>query len=218
MKTYSRAPHEVNNRVIKLVDRYHSELKKNAVTFDLLFRSRRRAGTNSSRLPVLCRRAIGALEGACEGRRRCEGISIDANRYVRLPNETKDALLDHELYHLQGVEKGWRSGRAIQRFAPPRSSRCESTIGNSAGLMKWCAGTGNSRSKACRPERPDGIGFGQPLYRLDLYRRVCVAELQQSDRFVERPTHLPVRLEGQTIPQHRQVLRLGRVSQLRRGR
>ena len=105
MKTYSRAPHEVNNRVIKLVDRYHSELKKNAVTFDLLFVHGDEPALTLHGCPCFAVVRSVPLKERVKGGADAE-ISIDADRYVRLPDETKDALLDHELYHLELKKDG----------------------------------------------------------------------------------------------------------------
>lgn len=105
MKTYSRAPHEVNNRVIDLVNRYHPELKKLAVTFDLLFVHGDEPALTLHGCPCYAIVKAVPLKDRVKGGADAE-ILIDADKYSRMPDQTKDALLDHELYHLEIKKDG----------------------------------------------------------------------------------------------------------------
>lgn len=113
MKVYDRCPQSVHDRVARLVDLYHPELKQAEVTFDLMFVSR--DDDDDSTAPVLTFRGVPALAIARivpskERAKDCADaeILIDRDRFTESTPEQMDALLDHELYHfmVQKTEDG----------------------------------------------------------------------------------------------------------------
>lgn len=101
MKSYDLCPPEVRERVQALLETYYSELREAEVTFDLIFAS------SDNEKPAICHR--GMKVGACirpttltervAGRKDVE-ILINREYYNSLTDPEKDALIDHELYHL----------------------------------------------------------------------------------------------------------------------
>jgi len=100
MKTYNPAPKDVRERVERLIRRYHPHLEKNEVRFDLLF-------VEGDEPALTCRgcrafavvRVVGARERA-KGAGDAE-IVIDYRKFLAMPEPTQDAVLDHELYHVE---------------------------------------------------------------------------------------------------------------------
>lgn len=102
MKTYDRCPPDVMERVKLMVQRFHAELRTVEATFDLLFVS-----TDGDE-PALTHNGWPALAvtRATNPKERALGhadalIIIDRARYVMLSLQRQDALLDHELEHLE---------------------------------------------------------------------------------------------------------------------
>lgn len=102
-KTYDQAPDEVRERLIALIKRFHPDLEKVQVRIDLLM-----ASTDSENgHAVTCGgypayavvRVLGPKERTME--RGDAEIVIDRDAYEAMNPATRDALLDHELYHLE---------------------------------------------------------------------------------------------------------------------
>lgn len=104
MKIYDRCPDEVKERAGALIQKYHSDLKAAEVTIDYLFVS----NDGDSEEPALklhgyaCY-AVVKIVGLKERVKGCADaeIVIDRDKWDGLSAERKDALLDHELYHLE---------------------------------------------------------------------------------------------------------------------
>lgn len=103
MKTYDQAPDEVRDRVIALIKRFHPDLAKVQLRIDLLM-----ASTDSEDADaVTCGgypayavvKILGPKERAME--RGDAEIVIDRDEYEAMDGAKRDALLDHELYHLE---------------------------------------------------------------------------------------------------------------------
>lgn len=103
MKCYDQAPDEVRDRVIALIKRYHPELEKVQIRIDLLM-----ASTDSDETAaVTCGgypayavvKILGPKERAMD--RGDAEIVIDRDEYEAMDAAKRDALLDHELYHLE---------------------------------------------------------------------------------------------------------------------
>ena len=105
MKTYTRAPHDVNDRVLRLVNRFHPDLKKYAVTFDLLFIHGDEPALTLHGAPCFAIVHAVPLKERVKGGADAE-IIIDGEKYSRMCEETKDALIDHELFHLEISKDG----------------------------------------------------------------------------------------------------------------
>jgi hypothetical protein len=102
-KTYDQAPDEVRDRSIALIKRFHPDLEKVQVRIDFLM-----ASTDSETgHAVTCGgypayavvRVLGPKERTME--RGDAEIVIDRDAYEAMNPATRDALLDHELYHLE---------------------------------------------------------------------------------------------------------------------
>ena len=101
MKTYVKAPEPVHGRVNALIEKWHPDLKTSNARIDLLY-----VYADEGQTPLSCHgypaaavvRVIGDKDRVA-GRGDAE-IVIDKQYYEELTDPEKDALLDHELYHL----------------------------------------------------------------------------------------------------------------------
>lgn len=99
---YDQAPDEVRVRVDALIEKHYPDLKTAGVRIDLLQVS------NEDAEPCLKLHGYGAAavvriigtKDRVAGRGDAE-ILVDCATYEKLKPEARDALLDHELYHLQ---------------------------------------------------------------------------------------------------------------------
>jgi len=106
MKTYDQAPPETHERVAALIEKYHPQLNSVSVKVDLLMVS-----TDSETARALTHGGYPALAvvRSTNPKERAMGqgdalIVIDLERYESMDPKERDALLDHELYHLVTVE------------------------------------------------------------------------------------------------------------------
>jgi len=103
MKTYDQAPPEVHERVKKLIKRYHPDLEKVGLRVDLLMASTDtddgHAVTHQG-YPALAIVRIITLKDRAKECGDAE-IVIDRDAYEAMEDEQRNALLDHELYHLE---------------------------------------------------------------------------------------------------------------------
>lgn len=110
-KCYQPCPAEVEDRVKALVSRYHADLEKAGVTFDLLFVAdpEDEAGDkpmlSCHGVPALAIARIVPVKDRVKGCRDGE-ICIDQRRYEEMEPAQRDALLDHELQHFELKKKG----------------------------------------------------------------------------------------------------------------
>lgn len=101
-KSYSKAPDECGERVAHLLKLFHPDLVKAGVTVDLI------SIANDDGEPCLTHQGYPAAavvrivdsKGRTMGRGDAE-IVIDEAYYIGLTDAEKDALLDHELYHIE---------------------------------------------------------------------------------------------------------------------
>lgn len=101
-KTYDKAPPETHERVSALIARYHQDLAAVAVVVDLLMVS-----TDSETANALTHGGYkaAAVVRSTNPKERAMGmgdalIVIDRDHYDSLDPQERDALLDHEIYHL----------------------------------------------------------------------------------------------------------------------
>lgn len=102
MKTYEKAPDEVHDRVAALIARFYPEFKTVRLKLDLIMASTDAEDGHAVALNGYPCQAVVKIIGLKErtmGRGDAE-IVIDAENYDSLTDAEKDALLDHELYHL----------------------------------------------------------------------------------------------------------------------
>jgi hypothetical protein len=101
-KTYDQAPDEVRDRVMTLMKRFHPDLLKVKLRVDLLMASNDTEGAHAvthGGYPALAMvRIVGAKERAKDV--GDAEITIDRDAYEAMDGAARDALLDHELYHL----------------------------------------------------------------------------------------------------------------------
>lgn len=110
MKSYSKCPPEVHDRVAALVKKFHTHL--GPLTIELLFISSDEDG------PALKHNgyAAAAVVRSLPQKQRAAGrgdaeILIDEEGYDKMSAEEQDALLDHELYHITPTGKVDPDGR-----------------------------------------------------------------------------------------------------------
>lgn len=105
MKSYDQAPPEVHERVATLIRRFYPDLDRVGVRIDLLMASTDaedgHAVTHQG-YPALAVVKILDLKNRTMDRGDAE-IVIDRDAYDGMADEERDALLDHELYHLLTV-------------------------------------------------------------------------------------------------------------------
>lgn len=108
MPTYELATKAVCQQVTRLMKRYHSELSDAGVTCDVLMAYAKTDANGDPRGPAInhggyaCMatvRIIGTKERAA-GRKDVE-ILLDGDRWTELATEEQDAVIDHELEHLE---------------------------------------------------------------------------------------------------------------------
>jgi len=103
-KIYSAAPSGVAERVAHLVKVFHADLKDAGVKFDLISVADDdpEVDTPLKLHGYPCAAVIRAVDvkGRTMGRGDVE-IVIDESRYLSMPDAQKDALLDHELEHVE---------------------------------------------------------------------------------------------------------------------
>lgn len=113
MKTYEPADDEVRDRVQSLLLKYYPELANMRARIDLIFAISDKIGEPAVKLhgyPCLATvRALGLKDRAMD--RGDAEIVIDQGRYQQLTDEERDALLDHELHHLELARDGKRIPR-----------------------------------------------------------------------------------------------------------
>jgi hypothetical protein len=102
-KTYDQAPNEVRDRVMDLIRRFHPDLELVKIRIDLLMASTdaedAHAITHGGYPALAVVKILGPKERAME--RGDAEIVIDRDAYEAMSGEQRDALLDHELYHLE---------------------------------------------------------------------------------------------------------------------
>lgn len=100
MKTYERAPQEVEERAARIIGTTHKELQEVGLTVDFLFaRNDEGDAVTDKGYPAVAVVKIVPLKDRAAGRRDAE-IVIDAVAWEQMTEAQKDALLDHELLHL----------------------------------------------------------------------------------------------------------------------
>lgn len=107
MKSYSPASDDVRSRVNALLDRYYPDLLKAEVRVDLIWADNDGDGPAVSHggYPAYAVVKVLAHKDRAMGRGDAE-IVIDREQYQNMDAEEQDALLDHELYHLELVREG----------------------------------------------------------------------------------------------------------------
>lgn len=102
MKTYDRAPEDVHALVSHIISQYHPDLKTSEASIDLLY-----VYADEDQIPLSCHgypaQAVVRVTSSKErvaGRGDAE-IVIDKENYQDLSDAQKNALIDHELYHLK---------------------------------------------------------------------------------------------------------------------
>lgn len=97
---YTPADSECLDRVNALIERYYPHLKDNEVTIELLFATADEGQPlKHGGYPAAAIVRIVSEKDRVKGNKDAE-ICIDQLRYEEMSAEEKDALLDHELYHL----------------------------------------------------------------------------------------------------------------------
>lgn len=101
-KTYSKMPEETTERVAHLCRLFHPELLKCGVTIDLISVSTtgERPALTLHRVPCLAVVRVTNIKERTKGLGDAE-IVFDEEKYLKLSDEEKDALCDHELEHLE---------------------------------------------------------------------------------------------------------------------
>jgi hypothetical protein len=102
MKSYDPAPAEVYSQLASVIERWHPDLKVSQARIDLLF-----VYADEGEVPLKlhgwpCQAVVRIIgdKDRVAGRGDAE-IVIDKGNYSGLSDAEKDALLDHELYHLK---------------------------------------------------------------------------------------------------------------------
>lgn len=104
-KVYDQAPDEVRDRCVALIRKYHPDLEKVALRLDLLCASTDSEDAHAVTLggyPCLAVVRIVSAKDRAKDVGDAE-ITIDRDAYEAMTSEQRDALLDHELYHLNIV-------------------------------------------------------------------------------------------------------------------
>ncbi len=103
MKTYSQAPSGTAERVAHLIKCFHRELLDAGVKIDLISVTTDKIGKpalmHNGYAAYAVVRSLGPKERTM-GRGDAE-IVIDEEQYLKLSDDQKDALLDHEVHHIQ---------------------------------------------------------------------------------------------------------------------
>jgi hypothetical protein len=103
MKTYDQAPDEVRERVTVLMKRFHPDLEFVQLRVDLLMASTDAEDAHAVTLGGYPCLAVVKIVGPKERAKGCGDaeIVIDRDAYEAMTEKQRDALLDHELYHLE---------------------------------------------------------------------------------------------------------------------
>lgn len=105
---YEKCGPDVIERVKKIIQQYHPDLAEVEVRLTLLFASApkddagqpMRAAVTVGGYPSAAKTKIIGLKDRADGRADAE-IIIDADQWDAMSDSQRDALLDHELYHLE---------------------------------------------------------------------------------------------------------------------
>lgn len=119
MKSYSKCPKSVSEVVQSLIEKFHPNLEHLDVKIDLLF------VTSSTAYPVMhggypayaVVRSLG-IKDRVMGRGDAE-IVIDKEKFEKMADKERAALLDHELYHIE-PKKDQFGGFALDGLGRPR--------------------------------------------------------------------------------------------------
>lgn len=99
---YSPASEDVQQRVESLIAKYYPKIAEAGVTIELLFATSGEEGGKPLKVggwpAEACIRAVSGKDRA-KGMKDVE-MCIDEEHFEELSSEEKDALLDHELYHV----------------------------------------------------------------------------------------------------------------------
>ena len=109
MPTYAKAPAEIAELVNDLMDRYHGKLLEAGVTVDLLLAHAKQDSDGPNPEAVALKQhgyQVAALIRVVPYKLRVQGhgdaeITIDGDRWDEWPTAEREALLDHELEHLE---------------------------------------------------------------------------------------------------------------------
>jgi hypothetical protein len=113
MKTYTKCDAEVTARVKRLIKEFHSDLSANEVRVECLFIASSDpdgAALKHQGYPAAAVVRVLDSKARTAGRGDAE-IVIDEKGYIDMTPEKRDALIDHELYHIE-VKKN-RYGRTM---------------------------------------------------------------------------------------------------------
>ncbi len=125
MKTYSKCPDAVAKRATSLIKKFHPDLGIVGLTIDFISVVNDIEGEPALMLNGYQCAAVVKIIGPKEraiGRADAE-IVIDEESYLQMPDETKDALIDHELYHLEVVKNKHGKPRKDQYGRPKLAMR-----------------------------------------------------------------------------------------------
>ena len=99
MKTYSQCPATLRERVDRLIRKYHPELDKLTVYFDLLFVEGDPPALTHHGVPAFAIVKINSRKDRVKGNGDAE-IVFDKGQFEIQKPETQEAIIDHELYHV----------------------------------------------------------------------------------------------------------------------
>lgn len=102
--TYEKAPAEITEQISRLIAEWHPKLAKAGVTVDALTALNDSGhAVKCAGYPALAVVRIISLKDRVKGMADAE-IVIDSDAWETLEPAQQDALLDHELYHLEPIE------------------------------------------------------------------------------------------------------------------
>lgn len=105
MKTYDPAPQHVHDLLDSIMGKYHHELDDVGLKVDLLYVSSSKEGPALTQRGQPAYAVVRALDSKSRAMGRGDAeIVIDRDKYELMPEETREALLDHELYHIELVK------------------------------------------------------------------------------------------------------------------
>jgi hypothetical protein len=103
MKVYEKAEPHVYARAEMLIEQFHPHLQKAELTLDILMATNENGdAVTHGGYPALAVVRIVNLKDRVKGMADAE-ITIDAKAYQNMTDQQRNALLDHELTHLQVV-------------------------------------------------------------------------------------------------------------------
>lgn len=108
MPTYERASEEVEHQVARIMERYHGPLDEAGVTVDILMCFAKRdangdpvgAAIKNSGYACMATTKIVGTKDRAKGQADSE-VLLDGDRWSELSGEEQDAVIDHELTHLE---------------------------------------------------------------------------------------------------------------------